>query len=85
MKSSCTAQGTIFNLMMKDNMRKIMCVYICTCVCMYMCIYIHAHTHDWVTAVQQKLTQHYKSTILQLKKFKGFPSWLSRNKSDEYP
>ena len=54
MKSCCTAQGTLSILlgqdMVDDSMGKRM----------YMCVY------DWVTAVQQKLAQHCKSTIIKI-------------------
>ena len=39
-----------------------------------MCIYIY----DWVTAVQQKLTEHCKSTIIKIKFLK------KRNKKEIY-
>ena len=37
---------------MEDNIRKEMCVH------------IYTYAHGWVTAVQQKLAQHCKSTII---------------------
>ena len=42
---------------LEDNIRKEMCVYICT--------YIYIHMYIWLGhfAVQQKLAQHSKSTI----------------------
>ena len=44
---------------------KYICIYICVCVY----IYIHIHTYIYIKlnhfAVQQKLTQHCKSTVLQ--------------------
>ena len=56
-------------------MRKRMYVHIyvcvCICVCIYVCVgvYIYIYTHiymnDWVTAIQQKLTGHCKSTITE--------------------
>jgi len=40
--------------MMEDNLRKIMCIYI----------------YGWVTAVEQKLREHYKSAITKTLKKK---------------
>ena len=35
----------------------------CTHMCVYIDIHIYLYMNDWVTAVQQKLAQHCKSTI----------------------
>ena len=50
----------------------------------YMCVHTHTHTHmhiyDWITLVQQKLTEHCKATITEKKSFKIF---LKRKKGEE--
>ena len=45
-------------------------IYICICTYIYMCVYIYIYIHIKLNqfAVHQKLTQHCKSTILQLKR-----------------
>ena len=48
-KDTKEAQVTIFNILLKAIMEKIM----------------KKNVYNWITAVQQKLTQHFKSTILQ--------------------
>ena len=47
---------------MEDNVRKR--------IYTYMCVYTHTHSHiyDWITLVQQKLTEHCKATITEKKK-----------------
>ena len=57
----CTVQGTIFNILdeswWKRNFKRIY-TYMCVCACVY----------SWITLlIQQKLMQHCKSIILQLK------------------
>ena len=52
------------------NMRRIIWEKECVCVCVCLCMY------DW-SAVQQKLTEHYKSTITEKKtKILKIKSWL---------
>jgi len=69
MRSYFIAQGTISNIlgqnMMENNIKKEwIYIYI------YMCVYTHTHIHVYIYiklshfAVQQKLAQHCKSTIL---------------------
>ena len=54
-----------------------MCVGMCVCVCVYIYIYRERERDNWIIVVQQKLTQHCKSTILQLNKFfKKAMQWL---------
>ena len=40
------------------------CIYVYVCIYMYVCVCLY----NWITAVHQKITQHYKPTILELKK-----------------
>ena len=53
-----------------------MCIYICVCVCARSCVYKHTYIYIYIYiylidfAVYLKLTQHCKSTIVQLKKAK---------------
>ena len=48
----------------------------CVCVCIYIYIYIYISLNQF--AAHLKLTQHFKPTILQLKKKKwGLPWWRS--------
>ena len=44
-----------------------------------MCVCIYIYIYNWVTAVQQKLAQHCKSTILN-KKFVGVAKTVLRGK-----
>ena len=52
MRSYCTAQGTISNLlgqnMMEDNMRKIMCTYMCVCVYNWVTLLYNRNWHNIV-------------------------------------
>ena len=40
------------------------------CLCVYIYIYMYVCMYDWVTAVQQKLTEHCKSSIIKIIKEK---------------
>ena len=51
-------------------MKKNVCVCVCVCVCVYIYIYIYIYIYTNYFAVQQKLTQHCKSTTLQYNKLK---------------
>ena len=56
---------------------KYVCGYVCVCVCIYIYIERERERDNWIIVVQQKLTQHCKSTILQLNKFfKKAMQWL---------
>ena len=64
---------------MEKNMKKNIYMYVCVYIYkyIYILIYIDIHTHIYTfklnhSAVQQKLTQHCKSTILQKFKKKEF-------------
>ena len=61
MQSCCIEQGTICNHlgrnMMEDNVRKGMCIYI--------------YTYNRVTLLY-RILQHFKSTIIKIKKKKTF-------------
>ena len=53
--------------MKEDNVKNGVCVCVCVCVCERERQRQRQREteRDWVTAVQQKLTQHCKSTILK--------------------
>ena len=39
-------------------------LYLCVCVYIYVCVCVCVCLYNWITAVHQKIKQHYKSTIL---------------------
>ena len=56
---------------MEKNLKKNVCV--CVCIYIYKYIYMYIYIYIYIShfAVYVKLTQHCKSTILQLKNNKG--------------
>ena len=65
-KDTKEAQVTIFNILLKAIMEKIM----------------KKNVYNWITAVQQKLTQHCKSTILQKNFFEKKKIWKNQQSKD---